>query len=1538
MKTKKRTRFLSIILALLMIISIAPMGTFDFKTEALTNKEAVKSVLDSIAKEYPNGSYFSVDGEACNHGSGKKCYNCHLGHILDSKKITKAAKSKYNWDGNTCWGFASYCYTKCYGNSMYYKNYDVTSIKINNGEDKTSTKLVTVDELKAFITTYASVGDIIHYVHNDYKNDKKEWCSGGSHYLVYTGYSGSNMKLMDNNVGGNKYHTGTVRIGTVAFSTIRSKEKKVEIWHSKNYNTNRCVSPSIKVSNVSGGKSVTLVNNTSGSTVYYTLDGKEPTTSSAKYTSPITLTSTKTVKAISVKSGMTTSSIASKKVEATKTTTPKINAVLTADGYNMTITAESGATIYYTTNGSNPTTSSTKYTGALVLTSDATVKAIALKSGKLNSDVASSTVSAAVPAVPSVQLDSTSNAAIGLEDKINIKWNAINNSYEYIVTVKNGDTVVSEESTQGCVYSYIPTEAGTYTLTVKAVNFVGESESSSPAVSVTVKPDVTVTFKNYDGTVLSENTVHWNSSANVPTPPSRKGYSFKEWSGTYSNVKADSVVTAVYTPNTHTIKFVDENGTTLKAVTADYDSAVTPPTVPSKTGFDFVGWSVKSGEGDSYTQVNGDVTFEPIYAWSNPDMPIGVTAEKALRSSDAKSYYVTVKITNATDEIINGKLIAVIKTANDKVVATEINAITVPANASEAEYTATISSTNDAMLCEVYVVANDPDNADRTGGAYSEKATVKVTKETASSYSYWGEWSDWSTDHVAATDTKEVETKTQYRYRDKQNKTSTSSTLAGWTRSDTALNITYGPWSDWGTTKKTASATLDVESDEFYYYFHWCYGDGSGKTAPSDNYSYGVYGPHVLYKPLDKPLTFEKTSSTGYDIYSASKSDKCEKGSIYYYGGGIKTLYRSRSITTTYSFWKWGDYSEWSDTVYTDSSTREVETRILYRYRDLYTGTQTDSSDYVVTENLTGTTYNISGKLSNVSADYSGKTATVLVYKDRNTDPTENQIEYIGQIVLANNNSYDFSFIPKEEISVTTGNYIVSFGIATADGLINNIAYVEAPKPQYKVDFVDTIGNIISTQNIEKGRDAVAPELPAIEGYDVKWNRAFTNINSDTTVRAEATPKKYNVIFVDWANNEIVDIADVSYGSKVSFPADRSAVGKNFVGWSIDEDSVITEATVVEAVYEDIMFTVTFLNKDGSVFCTTHVPYGTAAALPEEEPVAENAEFISWNTDSSWWNVTEDITVKPIFSYSETVVDVECGEIEESYVEGSYFDLSTDTEDAKIYYTLDGTDPTEESMLLEDEQSICVFETCTIKAIAVKENANPSEISEFYIEVNGEDEVIMEEEEYIVLPEDPQLYVSSATAAAGGTVDITVSIVNNPGLIATSFKLDYDSSVMNLVDVKDSGLLGDGTFTAGNDLTAVPFTVLWEDALAPENYVEDGVLVTFTFAIDENAVGGEYPVSIIIDDGCTFDNEINDVGLAYVNGVVKISDRTPGDANEDGVINTKDIVLIKRFLADWSGVEINSANSDVNGDGLVNTKDVVVIKRYLAGWIGVELV
>ena len=134
---------------------------------------------------------------------------------------------------------------------------------------------------------------------------------------------------------------------------------------------------------------------TAGATIYYTTDGTTPTTSSAIYAGPITVSATETLEAIAVKSGDTNSAVASASYTitpqspppttvSTPTFTPPAGAYTSAQ--TVTISdATAGATIYYTTNGSTPTTSSAVYSGPITVNATETLEAIAGAPGDTNS-------------------------------------------------------------------------------------------------------------------------------------------------------------------------------------------------------------------------------------------------------------------------------------------------------------------------------------------------------------------------------------------------------------------------------------------------------------------------------------------------------------------------------------------------------------------------------------------------------------------------------------------------------------------------------------------------------------------------------------------------------------------------------------------------------------------------------------------------------------------------------------------------------------------------------------------------------------------------------------------------------------------------------------------------------------------------------------------------------------------------------------------------------------------------------------------------
>ena len=145
----------------------------------------------------------------------------------------------------------------------------------------------------------------------------------------------------------------------------------------------KCDKPTFAVS----GNTMTMTTKPADASIYYTLDGRQPTVNSTLYTGPITLTSNCTVKAFAVKTGIQDSDVATYTVDWFKVEQPTFK----LDGSKLTIeTATEGASIYYTL-GAELTPSATRgtlYTAPIELTDNRVVKAIAVKEGFADSDIA----------------------------------------------------------------------------------------------------------------------------------------------------------------------------------------------------------------------------------------------------------------------------------------------------------------------------------------------------------------------------------------------------------------------------------------------------------------------------------------------------------------------------------------------------------------------------------------------------------------------------------------------------------------------------------------------------------------------------------------------------------------------------------------------------------------------------------------------------------------------------------------------------------------------------------------------------------------------------------------------------------------------------------------------------------------------------------------------------------------------------------------------------------------------------------------------
>ena len=204
-------------------------------------------------------------------------------------------------------------------------------------------------------------------------------------------------------------------------------------------------------------------------------------------------------------------------------------------------------------------------------------------------------------------------------------------------------------------------------------------------------------------------------------------------------------------------------------------------------------------------------------------------------------------------------------------------------------------------------------------------------------------------------------------------------------------------------------------------------------------------------------------------------------------------------------------------------------------------------------------------------------------------------------------------------------------------------------------------------------------------------------------------------------------------------------------------------------------------------------------------------------------------------------------------------------------------------------------------------------------------------------PTDAVISVQSVYSMNDSDVEVNLVIKNNPGILGMTLRLEYDETIATLTSVVKGDALKYMTFTPPQDLRS-GCQLPWDAENVALEDVKDGVIATLVFHIKDTAQSGDATkVKISYNSGAIIDNETNAIGVTIENGSILVLDYWPGDLNGDGLVNTTDVVFLRRFIAGGYGVTINEAAADVNDDGLLNTTDVVLIRRYIAGGYGVVL-
>ncbi|MGN0839782.1 MAG: leucine-rich repeat protein [Candidatus Ornithospirochaeta sp.] len=222
---------------------------------------------------------------------------------------------------------------------------------------------------------------------------------------------------------------------------------------------------------------------------------------------------------------------------------------------------------------------------------------------------------------------------------------------------------------------------------------------------------------------------------------------------------------------------------------------------------------------------------------------------------------------------------------------------------------------------------------------------------------------------------------------------------------------------------------------------------------------------------------------------------------------------------------------------------------------------------------------------------------------------------------------------------------------------------------KYTVSFMDGETKAADPQTVEYGKKATAPEVSPKDGHTLSWKKVGSSspfdfakevITENTVLEAVWDTNKYTVSFMD-GETKASDPQTVEYGKTATAPTAPTKEGHTFNCWRKVgssspfnfETEVITENTVLEAVWDINTYTVTFYNEDGtSIYSTTSANHGQQfSSVVQPTPEKTGHVLIGWATEKgskkaygSSEAIEGNVNLYPIWEKGQYKVSFICGE------------------------------------------------------------------------------------------------------------------------------------------------------------------------------------------------------------------------------------------------------------------------------------------------------
>jgi uncharacterized repeat protein (TIGR02543 family) len=732
----------------------------------------------------------------------------------------------------------------------------------------------------------------------------------------------------------------------------------------------------------------------------------------------------------------------------------------------------------------------------------------------------------------------------------------------------------------------------------------------------------TISFNSNGGSLVSSITQAYGTTLTPPAAPTKTGHSFGGWYTEaalnnlyeFTTMPAENkTLYAKWTINSYTISFNSNGGTSVTAITENYNEAITQPADPTKTGHTFVGWYSNEDLTNAYTfpstmpaenvtlyakwniisyavhfystesGVTPKVVFETVYVehGNNATVPEGAPTK-------ASTLYFTYEFSEWSGNILNvteEREIYPVFTEHTRTYAVRFY------NES------TLIVTRQVEYGEAAVAPDDPTKEPTNTLVYTfagwDKAFDNITADLDVYATYTGSERKYEVkfyNESVLIVTRLVSYEGAATAPDDPTKAPTPAlvyTFTGWDKAFNYITSDLNVYAEYSSSPR--EYTVNFYNDGVLHDTQEIVYEGAA-TAPANPSKAATPEYTYTFDRWDKAFNYITSDLDVYALYDATPNSytitfntnggSLIDGETHDYGEVISAP--TPPTKNGYNFSGW--YKNAHLTIEFTFTTMPAENITLYAKWTLATYTITYENTEGVT-NLNPTTYNINSETIN----------------------------------LINLNDRESHLFVGFYTSLTGGTKVTQI----VKGSYGNVTlYARWEIREYTVKFYND-STLLKEETVSYGLSATAPDAPAKTGYTFTgWDKAFTNVKQNLNVYTTYQINSYTVSLSSVGT--IIDSFSVNYNASITEPDDPVRTGYSFGGWYKEElltnpfnfetELMPANNITLYAKWTINSYTISFNSNGGTSVTAITKNYNEAITQPAD-PTKVGHEFAGWYND-----------------------------------------------------------------------------------------------------------------------------------------------------------------------------------------------------------------------------------------------------------------------------------------------------------------------------------